>query len=439
MKRFIDSQLLAWKGSSRRKPLLLRGARQVGKTYSVKKFASDHFSNHVVVDLEKHPDWHKIFETNLEPKRLLAELELVTGTQIVPGKTLLFMDEIQTCPRALMALRYFYEELPELHVIAAGSLMEFSLSEISFPVGRVQFLRLYPLSFLEFLWAVEKKSLADLISKLPVKQEEAPSNTIHQLLLEQLKTYLFVGGMPEVVKTYLKKQSFQACFEVQAELIYSYRQDFNKYAPRSNKDCLLHVLKNVLGQVGQQIKYSQLSEGFSNATIKKAFELLCQAELIQKVSATSPGGLPLEAGAQQKRFKALAVDLGLIHASSALVVAQEWSKTPLLSLYHGALAEQFVGQELTFTQGRTPYYWSRAAKSSSAEVDYLIQKENQIIPIEVKAGPSGRLKSLHLLMKLFPNCKKAWVFSAAPYAKLDKQKIHFLPLYYVYAAAKEGP
>ncbi|MBI3923784.1 MAG: AAA family ATPase, partial [Armatimonadetes bacterium] len=196
MKRFITDKLITWKKQTRRKPLVLRGARQVGKTWSVKEFGEEQFGGNVhVVDLEQRPDWHRVFEGNLVASRLLSELEILLNRRIVPGQDLLFLDEVQSCPRALMALRYFYEERPELHVIAAGSLLEFAMRDISFPVGRVQFLEMHPMCFAEFLLATGKELAVDIVLSSPCNQPES----VHIMLLRELRHYLFVGGMPECV------------------------------------------------------------------------------------------------------------------------------------------------------------------------------------------------------------------------------------------------
>ncbi len=441
MKRLIESQLYQWKSDPRRKPLILRGARQVGKTFIVKEFGVKAFAgDFVVVDLEKHPEWHSIFEKNLDAKRILSELEIVCQKKIKPDQTLLFLDEIQSAPRALMALRYFYETLPQLHVLAAGSLLEFALKEISFPVGRVQFLELFPMNFAEFLLATGKGQLADLIlSPIPDDFKKAPSETIHRLLLDEVRKYFFVGGMPEAVRVYAETNSFKESFAVHAELVDAYRDDFAKYTPRVDKQCLESVWRGVARHAGQQIKYSRLAEGYSQPTLKRALEVLCQARLVQKVEAASPAGLPLGAEAHSGKFKALLLDIGLLHHFSALPLETVVMEKNLLSIYEGALAEQFVGQELCSFFGKELFYWSRGEKSSSAEVDYLIAKEGKIYPIEVKSGPAGRLKSMHLLLEKYPNCPEGFILSEAPLARLSSKKLCFVPLYFTYSLARGEP
>jgi len=433
MKRFITDELLTWKNQKRRKPLVIRGARQVGKTWTVMDFGKSHFEGSVhLVDLEKRHDWHKIFENNLDPKRILSELSILLDKRIVPGKDLLFLDEIQSCDRAMMALRYFYEELPELHVIAAGSLLEFAMQDISFPVGRVQFLNMYPMNFAEFLLAMGKELAAEVVLSKPAKQNEA----VHEMLLGQLRQYLFAGGMPESVRAYADSLNLRDSFEVQAELANAYREDFSKYLPHVDKYCLSEVFSSVSRSVGRQIKYARLAEGFKNPTIKKAFELLCLAQVIRKVPATNPAGLPLGSSVSPRKFKALMIDVGLMQHICGMSVDVEYARTNLLDVYEGALAEQFVGQELISAGQNELYYWARQAKSSTAEVDFIIAVNGQIYPVEIKSGAAGRLRSLHMLLETYPNCKCGYVFSCAPYSELPEQKLIFLPLYYAYATGK---
>jgi len=429
MKRFIVDRLLAWKNQKRRKPLILRGPRQVGKTWSVENFGKNHFEGAVhIVDLEKRTDWHRVFEGDLTAARILSELELLLNTRIVPGKDLLFFDEIQGCHRAIMALRYLYEECPTLHVIAAGSLLEFAMQDISFPVGRVQFLNVFPMTFPEFLLATGKALMAEVVLAAPAPQPES----VHATLLDALRRYLFVGGMPECVQAYVDTGSLRDAFEVHAELAGAYRQDFSKYAPHADKRCLNVVFSSVPKRVGRQIKYARLAEGHTHPTIKKAFELLCLAQVIRKVPAASPAGLPLGASASVRKFKALLVDIGLMQHLCGLPADLEYARTNLLDIHEGALAEQFVGQELLAAGQEELTYWARNAKSSTAEVDFLIVTQGRVHPVEVKSGASGRLRSLHMLLKAYPGCGCGYVFSCAPYSELPEKKLVFLPLYYAY-------
>ncbi len=427
MRRNVTRQLLSWKSQARRKPLIVRGARQVGKTWSVIDFGKNHFKGSVhVVDLEKHPEWHRVFEGNLDAKRIVSDLEILLNTRITPGDDLLFIDEIQTCPRAITALRYFYEECPELHVIAAGSLLEFATRDISFPVGRVQFMNMTPLCFSEFLRATGKDRAADIVTAPPSRQPDV----IHQMILDEVRHYLFVGGMPECVAAYAASGKIRDAADVHVELANAYRQDFSKYTPHADRNCLTAVFASVARSVGHQIKYSHLTEGFTHPTIKKAFDLLCLAQVIRRVPAASPSGLPLGATASARNFKALMVDLGLMQQLCGMPMDAQYAQKDILAIHQGAMAEQFVGQELAAAGHADLHYWARDAKSSSAEVDYLVVLDGRICPVEVKSGPSGRLRSLRLLMDTYANCRPGYVLSSAPYAELPEQQMVFLPLYY---------
>ena len=399
MKRFVTEKLLVWKNHERRKPLIIRGARQVGKTWSVVDFGRNHFEGSLhVVDLEKHPDWHRVFEGSLSAARILSELEILINARIVPGKDLLFLDEIQACPRAVMALRYFYEDCPDLHVIAAGSLLEFAMRDVSFPVGRIQFLNMVPLSFAEFLIATGKDVAAEVILSPPA----GVSESVHGMLLEEVRKYLFIGGMPECILAYARSGRMREAFEVQAELVNAFRQDFSKYAPYADKRCLSAVFSSVARSVGRQVKYAHLAEGYTNPTIKKAFDLLCLALVIRKVPTSSPPVLPLGASASERKFKAVLVDIGSMQHLSGMPPDLEYVRSDLLAIHQGAMAEQFVGQELLAAGQDELYYWAREARSSTAEVDYLISVRGRIHPVEVKSGASGRLRSLHLLLDSLP-------------------------------------
>jgi predicted AAA+ superfamily ATPase len=429
MERLFLQKLEQWRTSSNRKPLIVKGARQVGKTYSINAFGKENFKGKIhVVDFEKNPDWIRVFEKNLDPIRIISELEILLNTKITPGSDLLFFDEIQASPKAIMSLRYFYEELPQLHVIAAGSLLEFALKDISFPVGRVQIMHMTPMNFYEFLKAMRKDRAADIILQEPKKLPDS----IHTMLLDDLRKYMYVGGMPESVKIWRDTQSMVEVFDVQSNLIETYRQDFSKYAPYIDKRSLNQNLTAVARNVGHQIKYAQISDEFTGPTYKKAFDLLLLARVINKVSAASPASLPLGATASDKKFKALMVDIGLMRALNDLPSNIEFSKNDLLAMYNGALAEQFTGQELLSGAMNNLYYWSREAKSSTAEVDYLIVRDSKIYPIEVKSGAAGKLRSLHLLLQKYQHIDQGYVLSTAPYGKIPEQKLTFLPLYYAY-------
>ncbi|MGI6393515.1 MAG: ATP-binding protein [bacterium] len=427
MKRNIENKLMEWKNSSRRKPLIIRGARQVGKTWSVKKFGNENFDEMVVLDFEKNRRLHSFFESDLDPKRILQDIELVMKIKITPGKTLLFLDEIQSCPDAIMSLRYFYEEMPELHVIAAGSLLEFALSLISFPVGRVQYLNMFPMTFSEFLNACGNSRAFEIVNSKPEKLPE----TTHNSLLSELRKYFFVGGMPESVKSFVETDQILESYKVHEELIISFKNDFSKYGVHTNPQCLEEVFVNTSKNIGAQTSYSRLSNSFSHPTIKRAFDLLLKAEVMRKVSSVGLLELPLNIQSSTRKFKTIMLDIGLWQKLSGVSIDHELLNSDLMNIYRGALAEQFIGMELAAATGDELLYWARESKSSNAEVDYVVTVNGKIFPIEVKSGSSGSLKSLHLALQTFPNIPKGLIFSTKEFFQIPDQKLMFLPLYYI--------
>lgn len=431
MKRLAEKELLEWKDSSRRKPMIVRGARQVGKTWLVENFLAKQFDSFVKIDFEKRRDIHTYFEGNLDPKAILTYLELEAG-RIIPGKTLLFFDEIQACPRAIIALRYFYEQMPQLHVIAAGSLLEFAFGEISVPVGRVQYLSVHPMTFYEYLLAMDREQMAEYVFKSPADTSEE----IQKKILNELRSYFFIGGMPECIKIYRDCGSMIEVFKVQSEILDSYRDDFSKYKPKIDITCLDAVFLNTAGSIGEQLKYTRLNAGHSGQMNRKAFDLLVKAKIIHKIPACDPSGLPLGATANQKKFKAVMLDIGLLQRICQVPVELELKQENLLAMYRGKLAEQFAAQELLAASGSELFYWARDARSSSAEVDYLAVSKGDIYPVEVKSGTGGSLKSLHIMLERYKNCPQGIVLYSGTYKKLPEQKITFMPLYC--AAAVSG-
>jgi uncharacterized protein len=433
MERYISSNLKAWVKDARRKPLLLRGARQVGKSWLVDRLAQQQFEFYVKIDFEENVELVSLFSGELNPQKICSELELRTGIDIVAGKTLLFFDEIQACPRAIMALRYFYEKMPDLHVIAAGSLLEFTFSEISFPVGRIQTMEIHPMNFSEFLLAMNFKKAAEICNS-PIT---GVSEATHAFLLEQLRLYWLVGGMPECIKVYANSRLLKQAAEVQDEICETYRMDFNKYKPRTDINCLNAVFFAVAANVGHQIKYTSLANGFTIPTIKKAYESLLLARLATKVKSLSNIGTPFELYASDKKFKTLFLDIGLMNRVMGIDYNDALNHTNLLAIYRGQLAEQFVGQEMASASNNQLHYWARDAKNSNAEIDYLFMSAGNVYPIEVKDGPSGKLRSLHLYRQSYQPSRSV-VFHAGPAGVLDTEKITFLPLYFAGAFAKFG-
>ncbi len=426
MERLIEARLIKWKDVDRRKPLIVRGGRQTGKTWSVEAFGQKYFKNMLKIDLEKRNDLYTIFQDDLSSNTVLSRLEIASRQKIRPGETLLFLDEIQACPRAFMALRYLYEEKPGLHVIAAGSLLDFALGEIPFPVGRIQFVNMYPMTFAEFLLAGGHEQLYRILQEPPTEIDEF----IHKLMITQLKYYFFTGGMPEAVQAYLDTGSMLEAFDVQSEILVSYRQDFARYALRADKLCLDQVLAGCATRVGDQVMYSRLTSGYSNPTIRKAFELLCMANVLYKIPSVKQPAIPLGSIANNRKFKASLIDIGLMQRLNHLPVDVEMRQENLLAIYRGKLAEQFVAQELIAAQNSKLYYWARNAPGSTAEVDYLFEYHGKIYPLEVKSGRGGTLRSMHAMLQRYPECPEGLVLYSGPYTKRPDQKLRFVPLYY---------
>ena len=435
MHRIAYAQLVRWKSAPRRKPLIVRGARQVGKTWLIERFAAAEFDRVVKVDLEQRRDLHGCFGDDLDAGTVIRHLELGSGTRIVPGSTLLFLDEVQACPRAIMALRYLYEQVPALHVIAAGSLLEFALGEIPIPVGRVQQLHLHPMTFREYLAGTGNQPAADCAAQHPSTVDES----LQLRLLHELKTYFFVGGMPESVRAYRDTGSLVAASQVQQEIIGTWRDDFAKYAPQADPTCLDAVLLSVARSIGDQIRYARLDRGHSGPTNRRAFDVLRKARVIHKIVSCDPSGLPLGASADDRRFKAALLDIGLLQSLCRVPVEMELRERDLLAIYRGALAAQFAAQELAACCGGDLFYWARDARGSSAEVDHLAVRDGRIVPVEVKSGASGSLRSLHLMLNAYPHCADGVVLYSGPYSHLPEQRLTFMPLYYAGSVGDPAP
>ena len=405
MKRDIDDTLKTWKTEAHRYPLLVRGARQVGKTYSIKQFGENEFDNLVEVNFEQKPQYFTCFDS-LEPKNIIETLSVLSKSDIIPGKTLLFLDEIQECPNAISALRYFYEQMPDLHVIGAGSLLEFVISQENFkmPVGRVQYLYMKPLSFLEFLDNVGEYRTRNVI-ETPT-WDNLPSPAIHGHLISLLKKYAVIGGMPAVVSEYISSSSLEKCSKIQTIIIQTYRDDFGKYASKVKYKYLEKIFFAVPKMVGNKFKYSHVDNNLQSRDLKEALELLEKAGVVYRIKQTSGNGLPLEANAKERHFKTAFLDIGLMQnicgLSSDLLISPD---EDFIKVNEGAIAEQFTAQELLAYRdvylAPSLYYWAREARSSNAEIDYLIPCGSSALPIEVKAGKTGTLRSMHIFLEQY--------------------------------------
>lgn len=398
MQRDIDEYLLKWKESTNRKPLIIRGARQVGKTYSVDKFAKDNYTYYLKIILEKESELLSIFESN-KPDQIVNELSAIYNIPLIEGKTLLFLDEIQTSPNALAALRYFYEEKPGLHIIAAGSLLDHTLNEMkhSMPVGRVEFAYMYPLNFKEFLKVLNEHGIVESIEQyIP---GEPFSNALHQRISSLLRLYYFIGGMPEAVDYYINKQELSGIEKIHANLITSFEYDFAKYGTRKQQEHLKDVLHYTANNIGKKVTYSNVSKNAHSGLLKDAFLKLEMSRIIHLVRHTRSTKVPLTQMQDNEVFKPVFMDIGLVnHISGVKLIDIE----NLVTAFEGTLAEQFVLQEFIASsesyKERKLNYWKREAKSSNAEIDCLYQIGNAVYPVEIKAGKRGTLKSMHVFL-----------------------------------------
>lgn len=400
MERDIAKDLLSWKLRQTRLPLLVRGARQVGKSYIIENFARTHFEQVLTINFELQPELIVCFDS-LEPREILNNLSLLTRQKIEPGKSLLFLDEIQDCPNAIRAMRYFKEKLPQLHVIGAGSLLEFTLNNKDFrmPVGRVESLYLKPLSFAEYLTATGYQDLREYLAKITLNS--TIPDPLHQQLLKLTREYMILGGMPAVLQTWLTSRDIHQCQIMQTSLLNTYRQDFGKYATLNEHKYLQRLFEKIPGLIAEHFKYTKVDPDMRSREIKTALSMLRDAGVISPVYATTASGIPLISLINEKKFKLLFLDIGLIMRATKLD-AELLSETETLLINRGKIAEQFVGQELLAYADRHDtadlYFWSREQRSSMAEVDFITAFNAHIIPIEVKAGTTGQLKSLKIFM-----------------------------------------
>jgi len=399
--RKIDNELLAWSKDKTRKVLLLRGARQVGKSSAVRNLGKS-FKHFVEINFENAtPQVKELFQPGVSPQEICMKLSLVTLTPIVPNETLLFFDEIQAHIPAISQLRYFYEQYPELHVIAAGSLLEFALEELpSFGVGRIRSMFMYPFSFEEFLIASEKKIWAQAF------REAGPHNPIfeevHSQLLKLQNTFCLLGGMPSVVVEFIKSQDLLRCQNVLNDILISFRNDFAKYKKRVPAVRINEVFESVVKQSEGKFVYERAAVQSSNRQIKNALELLIMAGLVYPITHTAANGIPLGAEINPKIQRMFLFDTGLFQRILGLEIADIILSNDLKTINRGALAEIFVALEIVKASScYSPvnlYFWQRDKSQSKAQIDFLIQKQEKIIPIEVKAGTRGAMQSLRLFM-----------------------------------------
>jgi len=425
--RRIDNDLLAWSKEADHKPVLLRGARQVGKSASVRKLAES-FDNFLEINFEKNKKIHAVFDSDLVPKQICAHLSIHFNQAITPGKTLLFLDEIQSCPNAISALRFFYEDYPELHVVAADSLLEFALEQLpSFGVGRISSMFMYPFSFSEFILACGEERLWNQIC------QSSPANPLHPVFhekaLEILKQFLIVGGMPAVAARFVEDGDILACQKTLNDLINSLKTDFIKYRQRTPELRISAAFEAIVHQSGGKFNYAKV-EQYTSKQIKESIRLLQKAGLVIPVTHSSANGIPLGAQENPKKQKFLLLDTGIFQRLLGLQLSDVLLSNDFSMVNKGCIAEQMAGMELlkasSCYEQTQLYYWHREALNSQAEVDYVVQKGENIIPIEVKSGKSGKMQSLHLFMNEKQSSYGVRA-SLENFAQYDKIKV--FPLY----------
>lgn len=398
MERQIMNSLIKWKNKASRKPLIIHGARQVGKTWIMKEFGRTQFDDYVYISFDNNERIKNVFELDFDIKRIVSSLKIESGKNIYPSNTLIIFDEIQESPKAMSSLKYFCENAPEYYVIAAGSLLGMALHKgTSFPVGKVDFLNMYPLSFKEFLIAVGEDGLADL---LDTKDYEL-INAYHSKYIDLLKHYYFIGGMPEAVKTYIDTDDLSEVRNVQKNLLLYYENDFSKHAPHEQIPRIQMVWNSIPAQLAKENRkfiFGIVREGSRAKDFEMSIQWLKDYGLIYQSYRIKKPDLPLISYMEQSAFKMFMLDIGLLTAKTDLSAKVLLEGSRIFEEFKGALTEQYVAQQLT-ANGISLYYYS--AENSRCEIDFLVQREDKIIPVEVKASENLKAQSLRVFCEKF--------------------------------------
>lgn len=399
MYRSAIENLYKWKESKHRKPLIIEGARQVGKTWLMKEFGSTAYADTVYINFDSNSQMAELFASDLNPDRLIMGIELYAGRKINPDNTLLIFDEVQEVPRALSSLKYFYEDSPQYHIVCAGSLLGIALhGGTSFPVGKVDFLSLYPLSYKEFLRATAGEQFAELLSR----RDYEMVTSFKQTYIDALKQYYFVGGMPEAVQSFVEEKDFNQVREIQKRILSAYEQDFFKHAPIEIVPKIRMIWNSIPSQLAKENKkfiYGLVREGARAKEYEAAIMWLCDCGLVHKVSRVSAAGIPLKAYEDMKAFKLFMVDVGLLSCMTGLSQRTLLDGNDLFAEFKGALTEQYVCQQLKTVDGLSLYYYTN--DRGSCEVDFVIDNGDHIIPVEVKAEVNLKAKSLKTYREKF--------------------------------------
>lgn len=397
MKRELEKSLVEWKHSPNRKPLILQGARQVGKTWLMKEFGKNEYAKVIYANFEASERLKTIFEADFNISRIISILEIETNQKIEAENCLIIFDEIQEAPKGLTALKYFYENAPKYHIIAAGSLLGISMQKKNtFPVGKVDFMKLFPLSFKEFLQNLEGEKLAGTLKN----QNWDIIDSYHEKFIELLRLYYFVGGMPEAVKEYIENKNLDLVRNIQQNIIIGYENDFSKYAPNDITPRIRLVWNSIISQLAKENRkfiYGQIKKGARAKEFENAISWLVDAGLLIKVNGLDKPGIPLKAYAQYDFFKLFLLDIGLLNTMANIDKTILLEKNRILTEHKGAMTEQFVCQELRINHEL--YYWSN--QDGRAEIDFLIEKKDEIFPIEVKSEENLKAKSLKFFTEKF--------------------------------------
>ena len=425
MERFLMDDLVGWKNSVRRKPLVLNGARQVGKTWLLMEFGARHFESVAYVNLDNNLGLASQFDVGYDLPRILLMIQAESGQRVIPGKTLVVLDEVQKCPKALTSLKYFCENAPELAVVAAGSLLGITFHEgTGYPVGKVDMLDLHPLSFREFLDATDNPMLREVVDS----GDKQLLGSLAAKFRELLKQYCFVGGMPEVVATFVESADLSAVRAVQEGVLFGYERDISKHLGAAGAERALSAWRSLPAHLGQENKkfvFGHIGEGARARDYRSAITWLTQAGIATRVPRVSKPGVPLSAYADESAFKLFSLDVGLLCALSRLDASSIVDGNALFTEFRGALTEQYVCQQLVSDCNLSPCYWS--AENSRGEVDFLVQRGGRVYPIEVKAEENLRSKSLRAFSGRYPGtvprrfslsgfCDQGWMRNVPLYA-----------------------
>lgn len=429
MQRDFIQNLIEWKDSKRRKPLILTGVRQCGKTYLLKEFGSEYFDNFCYINFESAGKYSAIFEYDYDVKRILREIELAENVKIIAGKTLLIFDEIHECPKAITSLKYFCENLQELHLVCAGSLLGVAIKKenISFPVGKVNRMQLYPMSFKEYLQAVGEGKYIELFNDWNINREIPELYTVP--LERHLKNYYIVGGMPEAVKEFAESGDYAEVAKIQDEILSDYSDDFSKHAPISEIEKIRMIWDSIPKQLAKEnnkFVFSHVKEGKRAHELEAALQWLKNSGLVHLVELVQNAELPLSSNADSTYFKVYMADSGLLCRRLGLSYKNILEENTALSTFKGAITENYVLQEL-IVQNKVPYFWR---SGNTAELDFLFEEDGNVIPVEVKAATNTQAKSFKQFCKKYQN-KTGFKLSLKNIAENDCEGTNAvnLPLY----------